>query len=301
MSQGSKINPDPDERGATMLESALLIGIVFIFTLSIVDIARFIMLEAILNKGAEEGLNVATKISNFDYDVRDLSVTDSRYYDFYEARRRVLEAATRLPLQTFFTRPGVPSDAELIEYEHTDREVNGAAAAPPSIVRAAAVIRPGEYVTQTDDVSRYLTNVKKPALPGELLPPRPWSMPSGLRNSPIQVELRARIRPLCPQSLCPWFAQVREIRGVALGWRENSIPRGPLPSLEPGDMPIGYGSATTVTTTTLGLAPVGEPVEEDPNVDWTEAFNRTKGKLPSPPSTWCYDSPNEIRCNAVRQ
>ena len=92
------------ELGASMVEMAILLIVVFSITLAIVDVARVLMLEAILNKGAEEGLNVATKISNFDYDIRDLSLNDSRYYDFYEARRRVLEAATKLPLEACSTR-----------------------------------------------------------------------------------------------------------------------------------------------------------------------------------------------------
>lgn len=202
-----------------MLEFALLISIVFVVTLTIVDIARFMMLEAILNRGAEEGLNVATKISNYDLDIRDLSVTDSRYYDFYEARRRVLDAATRVPLETFFTGPAEPSSAQLIEFEQRDEELQGVTAGTePRVVKAAAVVRPGEIAYRTDDPAQFVTNVKKGIAPGETLPPRPWSMVNGLRNSPIQVELPCPCatslsshtlsvvwRGAYSSGCCPWF------------------------------------------------------------------------------------------------
>jgi len=265
---------DRKERGVTMIEMAMLIGIVFVFTLNMVDIARFLMLEAILNKGAEDGLNVATKISNFDYDIRQLSVSDSRYYDFYEARRRVLDSATRLPLNTFFTQPGTASDAELIGYEHRDTEVQGAVAgSEPTLVRAAAVIRPGEVVFESTDPSKVITNMRRGPDPGNVLPAVPWRMMNGLQNNPIQIELRAKVRPFCPASLCPWFGGERILVGRAFGYRENAIPRGPLPAENPADMPAGYATASTVTTTTIGFAPVTTLPEQDPNfMLWESAF-----------------------------
>src|ERR1039457_6457154 len=53
-----------------------------------------------------------------------MSLNDSRYYDFYEARRRVLEAATKLPLETFFSDPNTPSDVQLVSFEQRDTELN---------------------------------------------------------------------------------------------------------------------------------------------------------------------------------
>ncbi len=256
------------ERGVTMLETTLLISVVFSITLAIVDIARVLMLEAILNKAAEDGLNVATKISNFDYDIRDLSLNDSRYYDFYEARRQVLEAATKLPLETFFTDPNTPSDVQLVSFEHHDTELNANGggtplAQVPVIIRPAAVLRPAEFTYQQnrDAANNVIStsivpNDHKPPAAGNVLPPQP--MTKILRDAPIEVELRAFVRPFCPQLLCPWMAREdggKMIRGVAIGYRENSIPRGPLPAA-PADQPPGYATATTVTTTTVALSAV---------------------------------------------
>jgi hypothetical protein len=275
------------ESGVTIVESALLIGLVFTFTLNLVDIARFIMLEAILNKAADDGLNVATKISNFDYDVRDLDISD---------RRRVLEAATRFPLETFFTPPGTPSDAELIAFEHIDRELAGAGNNPPSITRAALVVRPGEVAYQQGDPSKFVTNAMRAPDPDNKLPAPPWSMRNSLRSNPIHVEIRAKVKPLCPRILCPWFGTERIMSGRALGWRENSIPRGPLRPQDPADLPSTFASSSYVTTTTVGLAPVTTLPPSDPTgMNWERAFERTATGR-DPKRAYCPGSPFPVVC-----
>lgn len=275
-----------------MLQTTLLIGLVFSITLAIVDIARVLMLEAILNKAAEDGLSVATKISNFDYDVRDLSINDSRYYDFYEARRRVLEAATKLPLETFFTDPNTPSDVQLVSFEHRDDELNGnnggtPVAQRPVIIRPAAVMRPAEISYRQDRdtannviATTVIQNQRKAPAPGNVLPAQ--TMSRIIQQAPIQVELQAFVRPFCPQLLCPWMfrsAQGKLIRGVAIGYRENSIPKGPLPAA-PADQLAGYATATTSTTTTLGLLPAAPPADPAP-IAWALAHFHTRTKTPS--------------------
>ena len=304
-----------EQRGATLLETTLLLVIVFSITLAIIDFARVLMLEAILNKAAEEGLNVATTISNFDYDIRDLSLTDSRYYDFYEARRRVLEAATKLPLETFFTDPNTPSDVQLVSFEHQDNELNkkngGTPAAQiPVITRAAAVMRPSEVAYEEDrdamnnvtgttpipnDAHRPPSFGSYPAAGSTDLPPQP--MTALLGRSPIEVELRAFMKPFCPALLCPWMAREnggKMIKGIAMGYRENSIPRGPLPA-SPADQPAGYTSATYATTTTIALSSV-TTTTQGPPVSWDSAFRNTQINWFHLNQVWCAGNPNPVPC-----
>ena len=290
-----------------MLEMTLLLAVVFSITLAIIDFARVLMLEAILNKAAEEGLNVATTISNFDYDIRDLSLTDSRYYDFYEARRRVLEAATKLPLETFFSDPNTPSDAQLVSFEHRDTELNGnnggtPAAEVPVITRAVGVIRPAEIVYQEDRDSSnnvvgttVVANDRRPPAPGNILPPQ--KMPRILKSSPIEVQLRAFVKPYCPALLCPWMARENGgimIKGIAIGYRENSIPRARLPAA-PADQPSGYTSATYGTTTTLALGVV-TTTTQGPPVSWDFAFTDTSTNRFHLNRAWCAGNPNPVPC-----
>jgi len=295
-----------------MVEAALLLVVIFSITLAVVDFARILMFEAILNKAAEEGLNVATTISNYDMDVRELNVDDSRYYDFYEARRRVLEAATRLPLGTFFTDPSTPSSAQLYMFDSQDNQLgeNTPTGTPPAssipvISRAAAVIRPAEYVLRenrdalnnvvsTDLVANQL---RAPAA-GNTLPPQ--KMNDMLRASPIQVELHAKITAFCPHLLCPWMSPSTIVRGVAIGYRENGIPRGPLPP-PAGEAIPGYATASTVTSTTQALGGGVTTTTEGPPVGWSTALSWTRTNKFGANLVWCPGTPNPVPCPSSKQ
>ena len=59
--------------------------------------------------GAEEGLNRARKIPNFDLDWRGLPPTDRNWLRFTQARDRILDISERNPLATLVTPSGSSS------------------------------------------------------------------------------------------------------------------------------------------------------------------------------------------------
>ena len=123
-----KINvcePLCDDEGATLLEFVFVLPILLILILAIMDFSRFMLIQALLTKGAENGLNTALKIPNLETDIRGLASSNIDYQMYREARRRVLFEATRLPLTTLLTAPGTDSSAVLLEYSVTDPNVGG--------------------------------------------------------------------------------------------------------------------------------------------------------------------------------
>ncbi len=138
-------------------------------------------------------------------------------------------------------------------------------------------------------------------MPGNILPPQ--NIQKILRNAPIEVELRAFVKPYCPKLLCPWMAREdggKMIRGIAIGYRENSIPRGPLPPANVADMPPGYATATLATTTTLSLSPV-TTVPDGPTGNWPLAFSWTQNNHGNLNVVWCPGIPNPVPCPQAEQ
>lgn len=242
------------EQGVTMVEFALVLPLLMIFTIGLIDLSRVYALKAILNKGAEEGLNIALKIPNLDEDIQNLDPGSVEYQRYLQARNVVIARATSLPLGTLFTDSNTPSMAQLTDFVYRDPNPTG-----PDIIRSsrAAIIRPGERIEIGVFNSGKWSYHK--TLPGTGTPP-PQSPDLLLKSHPMIVELRATIRPMTP------FIGELNVRSRAMGYREE-IPKGPLNVefglLDPTTTTSSTSSTTSTTTTTLP-APAGN-ITCDPN------------------------------------
>jgi hypothetical protein len=272
---GKKTNSG--DKGVTMVEFALILPVFMMFTLGLIDLSRIYALKAILNKGAEEGLNLALKIPNLDVDIETLASNDIEYGRYMQARSIVIAKASSLPLSTLFSDGNTPGMAQITNYVYRDPDILG-----PDIINSApaGLIRPGDRLELNSQGSgKWITHKTLPSTGS--VPPQP---PEVLyRSHPIIVELRATVRPLTP------FLGPLNISSRAMGYREE-IPRGPLNAsyglLDPADDPnfVGGGPGA-VTTTTLQPADDGRM---SCNPCWFNCirlnFNRDCAVLNGPPN-----------------
>jgi hypothetical protein len=266
-----------------MVELALVLPTVVFLCFGVIDLLRFLYLESALTRAAADVAVVVQTIPNLDYDLRELTPNDAEYYDFYEARRLAVERGVRFASK-FFAPPGVVSDAVLLQSVQRDDALSGySLPVPPELVSSVLVLRPGERgeFRWDDDygttvVEEVVHPITAPLGDGTLPPQR---MPNMLDLSPVQVELRAKLRPIV-SFILPRIT----VRGTATVYREKGIRRTALIP-PPGEELPGSATATRRTREPelFGAAPV--PVEEVVGCvatawDWKSAFQAIKGNEP---------------------
>lgn len=64
-----------EQRGATMVEFALVIGLFLVLVLGFIDLSRYLFTQNLLTRAAEETVNIAKKDIRFGYDTRPFSVS----------------------------------------------------------------------------------------------------------------------------------------------------------------------------------------------------------------------------------
>ena len=234
-----------NERGTSMLEFSLVVGLLMMMVVAMSDLCRLFVVEMLLTKGAEDGLNVAMKIPNIDMDIRNVEPGSKEYTWYHEARRRVIIASTRLPLDAWLDDENSTSDSRLLPISVMDDQINTGGGAAPVFTYGASMIRPGERVwfgtggTMGDTTQGYwLGHYAVPYAGLTAVAPKAL-----LKSFPIQIELRARVEPLLP------FLGTKVVRGYALGYRELNIPKSPLAPL-PGETTTTSTTSTTSSTTT---------------------------------------------------
>ncbi len=238
--------------------------------LGIFDLARYLAVQAIINKGAAQGLNLAAKLSSFDNNIRNLAPGDPDYQAFAEARRRVLREATRVPLATLLTNFDTPSSAQLLAITDTDPELTLAVTDPiPTVTSGATVFRPGDRTLVSDGTT---TNwVSHPTYPPDAGGLPPQDVHQLLRIHPIVVEVHARLEMFSP------FLHDTVIVGRAVGYRED-VPKAPLP-LVAGALE-GMSTTTTLSsTTTTSIYPSASTTTTSVMatcwVDWAKCIQRS--------------------------
>ena len=146
----STLKPSPyrcAQKGVSMLEFALILPFFTFLVFGFIDISRYFAYQVILNKGAEQGINLATKIPNLDVDLKKQDQTSIDYLRYQQARDLVLKTACHFPLSTLFSDSSqrnngtVISLATLESFNYTDIDRNGAKQNHPS---NAALIFPAE-------------------------------------------------------------------------------------------------------------------------------------------------------------
>ena len=217
-----------------MIQFALILPFVLLLVVALIDLSRIGAITAILNKGADDGLNLASKIANLDIDIRNLEPTDPAYLDYWEARARVLTEATRFPLATLLSDHNQQSAAQLLPFTTTDVVVAGGST--PEIERGVAMLRPGERASLDDNGT--VSNFDHPTVPPDGAGMPPATAPKILMLAePIVVELRARVKLWTP------FFDSWVVSGTAIGFREQvplspfGVKEEPLPAGVSGPIP----------------------------------------------------------------
>jgi hypothetical protein len=229
------------ERGICIVEFAIVFPVLFLVLMLIIDAGRVITTNAILTRGASDGLNNALKAPDLDLDIRNRKPSDDRYLLFWEARSRVITQATRFPLSSWVTDPDTPSSIQLLPFRETDYEID-ASDGTPILVRGAAVLRPGDHVEYQDRAGSWVP-VDHETLPNPSRTVLPQSPSQLMRAHPVVVELRAKVKLLFPG------AGETEVSSTAVGFREAIPQAGSIgPFVEAP--PPGVSSTTSTTTST---------------------------------------------------
>ena len=248
-----------NERGVSMIQFALIFPLLMLIIMGFLDLARYFATLAVLNAGAERGLNQALKISNLDVDYRGKSPTDVEYLRFREARERVVNAAIVMPRATIV---GDTASADQIRLRPMTVTDAGFTLAPGDVDPApytagAMVLRPGECA----NVLGYGLRCNRDTLHlGPTDPPPPTSPGELMKTHPVQVVLRAEMKSYLP------FFDKYTVFGQAIGYREVDVPRGPFASAAPTASPTPDPGATPTPTPGPTATPHMPPATPTPVV-----------------------------------
>lgn len=227
-------------RGVALVHLALILPLLLLFAIGLMDFARMMAVQAIVNKGAENAANLAAKLPNLNIDYRGLDTNDPAYLDYVAAREQVLARAAEFPLATLVTDHTAPSAMQLVPFRMVDQGLNIGAGTPPERIFGAAMIRPGERAEREPNSGDWVNHSGFPPAAGGQAPPQNQEMLQ--KRFPIEVYVEADV-----QMMLPMLDQIR-VRGIARSYHEIT-PQGPLP-LSAGGTGGGGGSTTSTTITT---------------------------------------------------
>ncbi len=269
-----------------MLEFAIVALVFFTIVLGTIDFARIYSVQAVLTKGAQNGLALAKVIDGFRVDVENLATgcpilvgppaapdpacIDKNYADFLAARDAIIQEATRLPLATFASVPASGKDLALhtyqVDYANLAPTPTGGSGVTTGLT--ALVLRPSD--TGKNETKNYpiehpqicptgavCSGNRRPRRAGE-------NLNTLFRNFPIVVQVEANLEPFLP------FLDPIKLTGKAVGYRETNsgTQTGQLPDLlacvdppicAPGEDLENCGCVCNLT---CGNSPLGVPLEK---------------------------------------
>ncbi len=195
-----------DQDGATIWEFALVLPLLILFTLGLMDFSRYLTARAILNSSANRAVSLAAVVEDLDTDCRflpdgDQSACGSRRES---AITSVLTTARQMPLRTMIGDKAANSSMYFVGGDDTVPAVE--------LMLGASDIR--AYYKKGDTADpKYSFDAELPNGP---------SLTAELRERPIEVTLRAEVRPYL------WFLGPLQVSGFASGFRERrSAPSFP--------------------------------------------------------------------------
>ncbi len=234
-----------DARGVALVHLALILPLLLLFAIGLMDFARLMAVQAIVNKGAENAASLASKLPNLDIDYRGMDTNSQEYLDYVAARDAVLRSAVEFPLATLVDDYNVASSMKLVDFRMVDQGLNIGAGSPPELIFGAAMIRPGERAEREASSGNWVNHDGFPPTGSGQAPPQNQEMLQ--KRFPIEVYVEADV-----QMLLPGLDQIR-VRGIARSYHEIT-PQGPLPvsavSTSGGPTTTSTSSTTTTTTTT---------------------------------------------------
>ena len=227
-----------DETGVSMVEFVLVIGLLLFLVFGFFDLSRYLLVQNLLSRAAEQTVNNAKKDIRFGFDFRHISTPDaSTVTSFESARDEMITNALTFPQAVLDIVAGDEHRGALVTYRMPDPAAGfqpGIGGAAP-VEAKAAIIFPGQSVeiVKQDGSTEMISH---PTCPDAITCPAVAEAgPSGweqvMLDHPIVTEVRAEI-PLL------FLAGRRvEVIGRAVAWQER--------------VPVGLGAEMEIVTTTL--------------------------------------------------
>lgn len=182
------------QRGAMMLEFALVAALVFALIMVFIDASRYLLFQSVLTRAAEQAVNVAKKDIRFCQDVRTISSpTLAALDDFRNARREIAQVSLSLPSKILYPSANGAKHS-VLEFKVPDPQY-GSSPATGSESLDAALFFPGqivEYRTKDQGGSVVWNQVPHPTCVNcpEATEPGPKGWKELLKNHPMVMEVR---------------------------------------------------------------------------------------------------------------
>ncbi len=207
------------ERGAQLVEFALVTSLLFFIVLTTIDLCRYFGTEMVLNFAANEGMGMVQKYPNLNQTLRDLKTTDIDYQNFWESRRRVFARTMKfLNPEKVSPSSDTSSSSRLVRFKHIDRGVLDLSGNAPEFEADMALLRPGEEVQ--DEFGNTISHSFVPSVGA----PHPLRQEVLENDQPYELVIQARIK-----LYTRFFGEYKIVTGRALGFREQSMPKSLMP------------------------------------------------------------------------
>ncbi len=231
------------EKGATIVEFAIVIPILLLVILALFDFVRYLTIQGILNSAANRAVSLASVVEDLDTDCIRLPAPQRATCGARRevAIRKVLTAARDLPLATMLGTD-IQNDAAYLISPTVDGSTDP--------VQQPAI----EFVlSRAEDLRAYISDGTDDATSTQLTfnseTPTNQALSDLLENIPLEVRIRARMN-----TFLPMFGEF-EVQGHAAGFREPRFLTSFPARLDCNGRPIGPGDTE----------PVDCPCSSDPN------------------------------------
>lgn len=280
------------EDGIAMVEFALIVGVFLSFILGIVDFSRYYAVQALLTKGAQNGLILAKTLPDFAIDVDTLAAGDPQRDKFLAARQKIDDAAAAIAIGTMATRSNNDSAVKLVGGWNTysdkfyetlilrpgdsmlfDKDENGQVSSGDKWIDHPTICSgysPTCGVTQTQNINSGVNSYVASSSPRGTKD----SIGALFAREPIVVEIHAKVR-----MIFPGFG-TKDVVGRAVGYREIYVS-DEMP-LAPATPPSSSGSS-------------GPPPDDSSS---SSSSSSSSGCICSPSQAQCDLDDNDYYCTA---
>jgi hypothetical protein len=190
-------SPNTPQRGATMIEFALIIGILLLLVVGLIDIARYFTARALLNRAATFALAKAQIDPDFQIDLRTAMPATTPYTNFVKARLKIQNSALNLATLAINAPSTTPAMTQLNQFQFWDPI---AVLPRPTYFSDILILLPGQHaiVVSSGEIIYHptLCAVGDGCAYGDITAGTSFSQI--LLNHPVVVEARAEFRPLVP-------------------------------------------------------------------------------------------------------
>jgi len=211
------------ERGASLLEFAVVCPILMICVLGYFDIARVLTVQSILDEATGRAAARAKVVTNLDYNPRELDSTSTEFKRLVMAREKANEDGAQFLVNSGLVSvpnrsTGPEAKVDTLTYTETPRAGN------PSVLEGSVIVLlPGDCAAIP---ARGETICNRKTLGLAAGDPRPFGAPSTLmQNHPVMAVAVGEVN-----GFLPWIGR-RVIVSDAYAFRQP-IPQSPFPAHE---------------------------------------------------------------------